>query len=248
MLAGIVCRRRWFAVVLVIGLFSGARNEIALADDAPKAGEKKVRTLGVVLYPGFEVLDVFGPVEMFMSLAPEQMRVIMVAEQAGPVPSGSMGDKAGNWTGPKVVADYSYEDAPDIDILMVPGGAGTIKQLNTAATLEFLRNASGKAELVTSVCSGSALLAKAGVLDGHKATCNKQYYNLLISNGPKVQWQPKARWVEDGKFITSSGVSAGIDMSLAVIARLYGEETAERIANGTEYTWSKDPADDPFAK
>ncbi len=131
---------------------------------------------------------------------------------------------------------------------MVPGGSGTLQQLNNDAFLSFLRARTEKAHHVLSVCSGSAILAKAGLLDGHKATCNKQYYGLLTANGPKVEWQPKARWVEDRKFITSSGVSAGTDMALAVIAKIYGDEAAARIAKGTEYVRNSDPHDDPFAK
>ncbi|MDZ4858980.1 MAG: DJ-1/PfpI family protein [Candidatus Hydrogenedentes bacterium] len=238
--------RRAIAAI-VLALFSAAGYQAA-AQDRSGTEQNSAKTLGVVLYPGFEVLDVFGPVEMFISVGAERLRVIMIAEEAGPVASGTMSDKAGNWSGPKVVADYGFADAPHVDILMIPGGAGTIKQLTNTACHEFLKQRSDAAELVLSVCSGSAILAKAGILDGHKATCNKEFYSLLISNGPKVEWQSKARWVEDGKFVTSSGVSAGIDMALAVIARVYGEQTADGIAKGTEYTWSKDPANDPFAK
>ncbi len=221
-----------------------------LAGDAIAQTETnaKQKTLGVVLYPGFEVLDVFGPVEMFMSLGTTKVRVVMIAEKAGEIPSGAAGDKAGAWSGPKVVAEYGFDNAPPIDLLMVPGGFGTMQQTQNAACLDFLRERADKAQFVLSVCSGSAILAKAGLLDGKKATCNKQYYGLLTSNGPKVDWQPKARWVEDGKFITSSGVSAGTDMALAVIAKLYGEDTANGIAKGTEYVRNADPGNDPFAK
>ena len=215
---------------------------------SPPATAEETRTLGVVLYPGFEVLDVFGPVEMFMSVGASRLRVIMIAEKAGEVPSGSVGDKAGEWSGPKVVADYDFATAPRVDLLLVPGGAGTMQQLTNEAHKEFLRSRSGDAELVTSVCSGSAILAKAGLLDGRKATCNKQYFGMLTPNGPNVEWQKSARWVEDGKFITSSGVSAGTDMALAIIEKLFGSAVAERIANGTEYVWNRNPNDDPFAK
>jgi putative intracellular protease/amidase len=212
------------------------------------ADPQQPKTLGVILYPGFEVLDVFGPVEMFMNLGASRMRVVMIAEKAGEVPSGATSDKAGQWSGPKVVAEYGFDNAPPLDLIMVPGGAGTLQQLNNTAYQTFLRERANKAQYVLSVCSGSAILAKAALLDGLKATCNKQYYGLLIGNGPKVDWQPKARWVEDGKFVTSSGVSAGTDMALAVIAKLYGEETANGIAKGTEYVRNSDPHNDPFAR
>jgi transcriptional regulator GlxA family with amidase domain len=114
--------------------------------------------------------------------------------------------------------------------------------------LAWLRDRAKAAEITMSVCSGSALLAKAGLLDGRKATSNKQYFQLAEQNGPEVQWIKKARWVDDGDRVTSSGVSAGIDMALHVIARLYGKESAERLAKGTEYTWHRNADDDPFAK
>lgn len=243
------------AMVIVLG--SGIAAQEASAPPAgspaegPLPGESAPaaapRTLGVVLYPGFEVLDVMGPVEMFMNVGSQHLRILMIAEQAGEVASGTVLDR-GNYSGPRVAVDHTFADAPKLDILLVPGGIGTFAQLQNAAYLEFLRARSPEAELTTSVCSGSALLAKAGLLDGRQATCNKAYYAMLTKpNGPGVNWQPSARWVEDGNFITSSGVSAGIDMSLAVIGRLWGREMAERIAEGTEYVWNSDPANDPFA-
>ena len=101
---------------------------------------------------------------------------------------------------------------------------------------------------MTSVCTGSAILAKAGLLNGRQATTNKAAYEWVRTQGPDVFWQPHARWVEDGNYFTSSGVSAGIDMSLVVISRLFGEEKAEAIAVSAEYEWHRDPDWDPFAK
>jgi transcriptional regulator GlxA family with amidase domain len=99
-----------------------------------------------------------------------------------------------------------------------------------------------------SVCSGSALLAKAGLLDGRRATSNKQFFDLARSQSAKVDWVTEARWVEDGPYATSSGVSAGIDMALAVIARLYGQQRARLVADATEYEWHTDPTRDPFVR
>jgi transcriptional regulator GlxA family with amidase domain len=99
-----------------------------------------------------------------------------------------------------------------------------------------------------SVCSGSAILARAGLLDGRRATSNKQFFELARSQSAKVDWVTEARWVEDGPFATSSGVSAGTDMALGLIARLYGRERAQQIADLTEYEWQSDPTRDPFVK
>lgn len=210
------------------------------SNQKPGAAEQKndKRTLGVVLFPGFELLDVCGPAEMFGNLG-GRMRVIMVAEHAGPIASTQ---------GTKLVADYSFADCPRLDLILVPGGFGTLAQLNKPVLLDWLKDRAAKAEIVTSVCSGASILAKAGLLDGRPATTNKQFYTMCTAPGPKVKWIKEARWVDDGNIVTSSGVSAGMDMALHVIARLYGTEAAERIANGTEYQWHRDAKVDPFAK
>jgi putative intracellular protease/amidase len=197
-----------------------------------------VRTLGAVLYDKFELLDLYGPLEMFGSIASE-VRIVTVAEQPGPVASTQ---------GPKTLAEHSYADAPKLDLILLPGGIGTFPQLENAAMIDFLRKRAPQAELTMSVCSGSALLAKAGLLDGRRATSNKQFFDLAVRQSDKVQWVAEARWVEDGPYATSSGVSAGTDMALAVIAKLYGRALAQQIADATEYEWQTDPARDPFVK
>jgi len=196
----------------------------------------KHKRIGIVLYTAFETLDVYGPVEMWGNLP--DVQIITIAEKAGPITSAQ---------GTQTIATNTFEDAPKLDILMVPGGMGTLTELGNEKMLAFLRDQSAKTDLVTSVCSGSMLLAKAGVLDGHKATSNKLYFDLARMQSDKVEWIRQARWVEDGKFITSSGVSAGIDMALHVVRRLYSEADARKIATLTEYVWNDDANNDPFA-
>lgn len=200
-------------------------------------------TLGVILYPGFELLDVFGPLEMFASVGRERLVIHMVAQQAGPVPAGTVADGP---IGPRVIADYGFDDAPQLDLLLIPGGIGTFPELANEKLMAFLRERSARAQITASVCTGSALLAKSGVLDGHRATSNKQVFSLASAQSSAVKWIEAARWVEDGAMVTSSGVSAGMDMALAIIARLFGNEAAEAIAIGTEYTWHRDSTVDPF--
>lgn len=197
-----------------------------------------VRTLGAVLYPSFELLDLYGPLEMFGALEKE-MRIVTVAERKGPVASTP---------GVETVARHDFSDCPPLDLILLPGGIGTVAELGNAALLEFLCKRSASAEVTMSVCSGSALLARAGLLDGRRATSNKMFFQLARSQSEKVKWVTEARWVEDGPFATSSGVSAGTDMALAVIARLYGRERAEEIAVRTEYSWHRDADRDPFAQ
>ncbi len=197
-----------------------------------------MNTVGALIFPGFEVLDLYGPLEMFGLLMGE-MEIRIVAEQAEPVASGA---------GPRTAVDDLMADRDDYDVILVPGGGGTRQEVNNQALLDWIVSASEKAELTTAVCTGSALLAKAGVLDGRKATTNKAAYAWATAQGPNVAWQRQARWVEDGKFMTSSGVSAGTDMGLAIVARLFGAEKAEQVAVFAEYEWHRDPGWDPFAK
>ena len=199
-------------------------------------GNLKTRTLGAVLYEDFELLDLYGPLEMFGSIGAE-LRIVTVAEKTGPVAS---------FQRPKTVAEFDFASAPKLDLILLPGGFGTIPQLENRAMLDFLRRRAATAEVTMSVCSGSAILAKAGVLDGRRATSNKQFFDLARAQGAAVKWVEQARWVEDGPFATSSGVSAGMDMALAIIARIFGADVAERIAVGTEYTWHRDADVDPF--
>ena len=223
------------AVPLVAAPPDDASKPVAAVAEPP---QKKTRTLGIVLYPRFELLDVYGPAEIFGNVG-SRLKVVMVAQKAGPVASVQ---------GPKVIADYGFDDCPELDLVMVPGGFGTMTELNNSALMEFLKARAEKAEIVMSVCSGSALLAKAGLLDGRRATSNKRYFQIAADQGPKVNWIRKARWVDDGDRVTSSGVSAGMDMALHVVDRLFGTSVAETIADGTEYQWHRDADNDPFYK
>ena len=200
--------------------------------------EQRTKTLGLVLFPGFELLDVFGPVEMFGKL-PGAVEVLMVAQAKGAVASAQ---------GPAVVTDYSFADSPHLDLLLVPGGIGTRTEVDNPVMLEWLAQRVRTAEIAMTVCTGTALFARAGVLDGRRATTNKRNFTWVAQQGPRVNWIKEARWVDDGKFVTSSGVSAGIDMALAVIARLAGQDVSQNLAVATEYEWHQDPSWDPFAK
>jgi len=200
--------------------------------------EEKVRQLGVVVYPEFELLDVFGPLEMFGMLK-GLIDITVVAEKSGPVASAQ---------GPEVVARHGFDDCPHLDLILVPGGFGTRAEIDNPAMLAFLRERVRAAEIAMTVCTGSALFARAGVLDGKRATTNKMFFQWAADLAPRVKWVKEARWVEDGKLVTSSGVSAGIDMALAVIARLHGESTSENLAIAAEYEWHRDAGWDPFAR
>ncbi len=212
-----------------------AQSASAQEDDAP---ETQSRRLGVLIFPGFELLDAYGPLEMWGNLK-GKIEIVTVAAEAGPVASAQ---------GPKTVADFSLADSPKLDLILVPGGFGAIQMSGNAEALDWLRKHSADAEITMSVCNGASILAAAGLLDGRRATTNKAFWGMATAPGPNVDWVKQARWVDSGDVVTSSGVSAGIDMSLHVIKRLFGEETATRLANMTEYEWHRDPDWDPFAK
>jgi putative intracellular protease/amidase len=197
-----------------------------------------MRRVGALIFPGFELLDVFGPMEMFGMLEKE-FSLALVAESPGPIRSNQH---------LLAYADRATADGTDYDILFVPGGAGTRREVGNKKLLNWIAEVSAKAEFTLSVCTGSALLAKSGVLNGRRATTNKMAFKWVAEQGPEVDWVRQARWVEDGKFITSSGVSAGMDMALGAIAVMHGVETAEKVAVWSEYSWNKDRACDPFAK
>jgi transcriptional regulator GlxA family with amidase domain len=193
--------------------------------------------IGVVLFDGFELLDVFGPLEMFGALA-DRFEIDLVAQGPGPVASAQ---------GPRVVADHGYLDAAPCDIVLVPGGIGTRRLVADLDLLAWLRNWSSSASYVTSVCTGSGVLAAAGLLDGYRATSNKRAFAWASAQGDDVEWVPEARWVEDRDRWTSAGVAAGMDMALAIIGHLHGRDTAVGLADAVEYEWHSDPGWDPFA-
>ncbi len=195
------------------------------------------RQITVVLYEGFELLDVFGPLEMFGVLS-DHFRLTLIGLASGPVRSAQ---------GPSAVAQHSYRNAPSAEVVLVPGGIGTRRLVGDQKFLEWLAQWASGAELITSVCTGSVLLAAAGLLDGYRATSNKRAFAWAREQGPGVEWVPQARWVEDRNRWTSSGVAAGMDMALALIARLHGNRLAESVADGVELEWHRDPAWDPFA-
>ena len=194
-------------------------------------------SVGTLLFPGFELLDVFGPLQMLGAL-PSGYQLEMVAETPGPVASrqGPQGDRRAS---PSLTPNL-------IDVLLIPGGRGTRREVDNAALIAWISAQAQTAQFVATVCTGAALLARTGLLDGRKATSNKAAFGWVMEQGPKVLWQPRARWVVDGKYFTSAGVSAGMDMALALIETLEGSEAALRAAEQAEYRWINDPADDPF--
>jgi putative intracellular protease/amidase len=136
----------------------------------------------------------------------------------------------------------------DIDVLMIPGGFGLHLLLDNdepdelEALLDWVRAMDARVQLMTSVCTGAALLAAAGVLDGKPATSNHQAFAWVTGFGPRVLWDNVSRWVDAGRYVTSAGVSAGTDMAFHLVARLAGRAVAETAAIAAEHDWHRDPS------
>ncbi|EOZ4991695.1 DJ-1/PfpI family protein [Morganella morganii] len=188
----------------------------------------------IVLFDDFETLDVFGPAEIF-GRSPHY--TLNYCSLSGGVITSSQGAQI-------ITTVFEPEKTA---LMLVPGGQGTRRLVSDEGMLAALRTAAQHAQWCLSVCTGSALLAAAGVLDGRQATSNKRAWQWVTSLSAQVNWVKKARWCADGRFYTSSGVSAGTDMALAFIADRHGETAAEEIAQHIEYRWHNDASDDPFA-
>ena len=192
--------------------------------------------IDVLLFRDFETLDAFGPVEVFGGVP--EFSVRCVSTDGGMVVS-AQGVRV--WT-------EALEEGPEAEVLLVPGGMGTRRLVGDAAYLAGLKAAALRSAYVLTVCTGSALLAATGLLDGLRATSNKRAFDWAVSVNPRVRWVSRARWVVDGKYYTSSGVSAGMDMALGFLEDRLGRDRAEEAARRIEYVRNADRDEDPFAR
>lgn len=192
--------------------------------------------VAILLFGEFETLDVFGPVEIFGRLK-DDYKVKFYS-----LPGGAIS----NSHGVAINTSKLEEIKEGADIFLIPGGYGTRTEVANDPLIKFIRQISEVSGYVLTVCTGTALLARTGLLDFKKATSNKRAFDWVMTNGENVHWVRKARWVVDGKFHTSSGVTAGMDMTLDFIKGVNGIETARRVADEIEYAWSEESTDDPF--
>ncbi len=198
-------------------------------------------SVGIFIFDDVEVLDFAGPFEVF-----SRTRTVAGAESrrtddSAPFQTFTVARTREVITaigGLQVVPHHSWADAPPIDILVVPGGFGTRALLHDDATLSWIRETAARSSQVTSVCTGALLLAKTGLLHGKRATTHWAGLDLLMSIDSTIQVQRDRRVVHDGIF-TSAGVSAGIDMSFAVVEQICGREVALETAHYIEYPWGK---------
>jgi transcriptional regulator GlxA family with amidase domain len=188
------------------------------------------RTVGILVFDEVEVLDFAGPFEVFSVAGHpdgrELFRALLVAEAPGPVRARH---------GFSVNPHHTFADCPDLDLVVVPGGYGTRREIENEAVLEWIRDVAGSAELVLSVCTGSLLLGRVGLLDGLAATTHHSAFDRLQAVAPRARVDRERRVVDNGRVIVSAGVSAGIDMAFHVVERLHGRSVADQTARYMEY-------------
>ena len=191
------------------------------------------RTVAILIYDDVEVLDLAGPFEVF-AVASElndwaPFDVYTVAEREGPV-------RAVN--GLRVIADYALDDAPKPDVLVVPGGAGSRRAMDEEAIVTWVRQSADQAEVVLCVCSGARILARAGLLDGLPVATHHLVEDHLRELAPAADVRTGERVIDTGRIVTTGGISAGIDGSFHVVARLLGDAAARATAEYMEYAWA----------
>lgn len=194
-------------------------------------------TVGILIYDDVEVLDFTGPYEVFsVTRALDQpeftdpcpFEILLVSEHHRKVKT--MG-------GMKVVPNHDFIDFPDVDILIIPGGLGERREHSNAIIHHFLKTQSKKVKTLASVCTGAFFLAFSGLLNRRRATTHILSLDRLEQGFPKIDVEREKRYVEDGNIVTSAGISAGIDMSLFLVAKYLGEETARLTAREMEYPY-----------
>jgi putative intracellular protease/amidase len=192
--------------------------------------------VAILLFEDFETLDVFGPVEIFGRLK-DHYKVSFYSIAGGLVK---------NSHGVSILTENIEEIKKGVDIFLIPGGYGTRIEVNNVELIDQATTICRLSKFVLTVCTGSALLAKTGLLDGKKATSNKKAFDWVVTQGEKVNWIRQARWTKDEKFYTSAGVSAGMDMVLGFLSDIHGPEFARKTAFEIEYDWVENMEEDHF--
>lgn len=190
-----------------------------------------------ILFNNFETLDVFGPIEVLGRLK-DEFNIHFYSLEGGIIKSSQ---------GVPVLSKSIHELDINNHILLIPGGIGTRELLRDEIFLNHLKCLSVNAEYILTICTGSILFSRTGLLDGKKATTNKRVFSWT-SEFPKINWVKKARWIKVDNIYTSSGISAGIDMTLGFVADLLGYDIAKQQSIEMEYHWHEDSSWDPFSE
>jgi len=200
------------------------------------------RIVGIYVYDNVEVLDFAGPYEVFTCATRVAARLAPGADAPFAVRTiGASRAPVRARAGLAVHPEASFADAGQVDVLIVPGGVVSA-ELARPPVIDWIAGMAGTCELVASVCTGALLLAEAGLLDGQPATTHWEDLDELRAGWPKVDVQGDRRWIDNGRIVTSAGISAGIDMSLHLVERLAGRALAERTARQMDYDWNAGPS------
>jgi transcriptional regulator GlxA family with amidase domain len=229
-----------FVLPAVLVLLVGMSTSITPAPSTPaniEGGQERQapRNVAIVVHAGVELLDFAGPAQVFASANANgrpAFRVYTVAPANEPVRTNQQ---------VMVVPDYSIDDCPKPDIVVIPGGSTNVL-LQDERAMAWIRRVVQESELTLTVCTGVFTLANQGLLDGMKATTHHSAIAGLRGSSPNIQVLENVRFVDNGRIVTSAGISAGIDGSLHVVSRLCGPESAKAAARYMEYDWSP-PAD-----
>ena len=230
----------------------GLSNNLAtgVQQTVPSNSTTIPRSFGLLVFPSWEIIDVYGPVQVLKNVAQHyHLNLAIIAETLSPVKPGPRLASANPFNSsfyPPILPTHTLETAPDLDVLIIPGGGGT-RTPDLDKLLNYVRTTYPKVKYLITVCTSSLIAGRAGVLDGKRATTNKGAYKQVSDWVPNVKWQPHARWVVDGNVWTSSGLSAGIDITLEFVECIYGEELAARLTEGLELERHTDPRWDPFS-
>lgn len=192
--------------------------------------------INTILFDNFTTLDAIGPTGVFSCL--KDKYEINYFSLPGGIIKGSSNLE---------VVTKNLCEIKSYDILIIPGGLGTRELVSNQVFIDNLRIVAEKSKYVLCICTGSALLAKTELLDGKMATSNKLSWNWVIEQNKNVKWQKGKRWVVDGKYYSSSGITAGIDMALGYISDIHGKDAATQICKVLEYIWNNNPENDPFS-
>ncbi|MFY0570668.1 DJ-1/PfpI family protein [Archangium lansingense] len=229
-------RVSWWMSLVVCLLLASSTGEAAPETKSPR--KPYTRNVAIVLYESVEVLDFAGPAEVFQAASgfgasgqEKAFKVYTVGRTKAPLTSQQF---------LKVVPEFSIEDAPRPDIVVIPGG-GTQVVLQDAEFMKWISKAAGESELALTVCTGAMTLGKAGLLDGLDATTYFRSIDSLQKMAPKARIHHGRRFIDSGRIVTTAGVSAGIDGSLHVVARLLGKRVADETAQYMEYKWTPEP-------
>lgn len=224
------------------------------------------KSFGLLLYPQFEVLDMAGPMETLNCLAQKKgfvdMTLSIISRSLDPVSPGinSKAEASSQFAAKQLyLPTHTLDTAPQLDVLIIPGGIGAVEtnldgsKSDFGDYVEFVRkcyhgyDSYYPLKHMISICNAAGVVARAGVLDGRKATTNKAHWAVITAEGPKTHWISKARWVNVDNIWTSSGVSAGTDCVLAWLSTIIAEDIVDAVCNEMEWNRARDAENDPFS-